>query len=107
MVDGELAPGQHHVAPRRRFYLDEDSWFAVYADSWDESGRLWKFAHGTMYLMPDVPAVILGSQFVYDLLLGGYVFGFAFNGEPVPYRITAPHPEATFRPQSLAARAVR
>jgi len=107
VVDGDLAPGQHHVAPRRRFYLDEDSWFAVYADSWDESGRLWKFAHGTMYLMPEVPAVILGSQFVYDLLLGGYVFGFAFNGEPMPYRITSPHPESLFRPQALAARAVR
>jgi hypothetical protein len=60
-----------------------------------------------MYLMPEVPAVILGSQFVYDLLLGGYVFGFAFNGEPMPYRITSPHPESLFRPQALAARAVR
>lgn len=107
IVDARLAPGQHHVAPRRRFYLDEDTWFAVYADSWDESGRLWKFAHATMYLAPDIPAVILGSQFVYDLLLGGYVFGFAFNEEPVAYRVTAPHPETIFRPQSLAAHAVR
>lgn len=107
VVEGNLAPGSHHVAPKRRLYLDEDTWFAVYGDSWDENGRLWKFAHGTMYLLPEVPAVILGSQFVYDLLLGGYVFGFAMNGEPVHYKVTQPHPETVFRPQNLAAHAVR
>ena len=36
-----------------------------------------------MYLMPEVPAVILGSQFVYDFELGGYVYSFAFNDETV------------------------
>ena len=107
VVEGTLAAGQHHVAPRRRLYIDEDTWFAVYSDSWDEDGRLWKFGHGTMYLMPEVPAVILGSQFVYDLVLGGYVYGFAFNGEPSPYRVTPPHTEAAFTPGAFAAQAVR
>src|SRR5215472_2069738 len=101
IVEAQLAPGQHHVAPRRRFYLDEDTWFAVYGEAWDERGNLWKFAHATMYLMPDVPAVILGSQFVYDLDLGGYVFAFAFNGEG--YKVTAPHAPVLFTPESLAA----
>jgi hypothetical protein len=107
VVEGVLAVGKHHVAPRRRLYFDEDTWFAVYSDSWDEKGRLWKFGHGTMYLVPDLPAVILGSQFVYDLLLGGYVYAFAFNDEPVQYKITAPHPESTFTPAAFAAQAVR
>ena len=60
-----------------------------------------------MYLMPDIPAVIIGSQFVYDLDLGGYVFGFAFNDQPSAYKVTPPHPASLFTPQSLAARAVR
>jgi Protein of unknown function (DUF1329) len=105
VVEGTLAPGRHHIAPRRRLYIDEDTWLAVYSDSWDESGKLWKFAHATTYLMPDVPALILGSQFVYDFDLGGYVFGFAFNGSG--YRITGPHPASTFSPEALAAQAVR
>ena len=83
MVDGTLAPGAHDIVAHRRLYLDEDSWMAVYSNSWDEAGRLWKFGQATMYLMPDVPAIILGSQFVYDLELGGYVYGFAFNGEAI------------------------
>lgn len=105
VVEGTLAPGKRHIVPRRRLYVDEDTWLAVYADSWDEDGKLWKFAHGTMYLMPDAPAVILGSQFVYDLELGGYVLGFSFNGGD--YRIASPHPASDFTPEALAARAVR
>src|SRR5436305_2913570 len=107
VVEGTLAPGKHHIVPRRRLYIDEDTWLAVYSDSWDESGKLWKFAHATTYLMPDVPAIILGSQFVYDFDLGGYVLGFAFNGDSRGYRITAPHPASTYSPEALAARAVR
>jgi hypothetical protein len=105
VVEGTLAPGKHHIVPRRRLYIDEDTWLAVYSDSWNEDGKLWKFGQGTMYLMPDVPAVILGSQFVYDLDLGGYVYGFAFNGEA--YKVSAPHPASVFSPDVLAARAVR
>jgi hypothetical protein len=107
VVDGTLAPGAHDIVSHRRLYLDEDSWMAVYSDSWDDSGRLWKFGQATMYLMPDVPAIVVGSQFVYDLQLGGYAYGFAFNGEASAYKVTAPHPATLFTPDSLSARSVR
>src|SRR4051812_4900498 len=107
VVDGTLAPGAHHVAAHRRLYLDEDSWMAVYSDSWDEAGQLWKFGQASMYLMPDVPATIVGSQLVYDLQLGGYAFTFAFNGESSAYKVTAPHPATLYTPDSLSARSVR
>ena len=54
-----------------------------------------------MYLMPDVPAVIIGRQFVYDLVLGRYV---AFNDQPAAYRMSSLHPVTRFTPQLLAAR---
>ncbi len=107
VVEATVADGKHDVVPRRRLYVDEDTWFAVYSDSWDEDGKLWKFGQGTMYLVPDLPAVVLGSQFVYDLLLGGYVYGFAFNGEREQYRLTEPHAAETFTPENFAAQAVR
>jgi hypothetical protein len=107
VVDGTLATGQHDIVTHRRLYLDEDSWMAVYSDSWDETGRLWKFGQATMYLMADVPAIIVGSQFVYDLQLGGYAYGFAFNDEASAYKVTAPHPATLFTPDSLSARSVR
>jgi hypothetical protein len=107
VVQGTLARGQHDIVTKRLLYLDEDSWFALYSDAWDEAGRLWKFGHGTMYLMPDVPAIILGSQFVYDFQLGGYAYNFAFNGEAFAYKVTAPHNATLFTPDSLGARSVR
>src|SRR5258706_1695270 len=107
VVEQSLADGQHHVAHRRRLYVDEDTWFAVFSDSWDQDGRLWKFGHGTMYLVPDLPASVLGSQFVYDLVLGGYVYGFAFNGESAQYKVTPSHSESAFTPAAFAAQAVR
>ncbi len=107
VVEGTLKSGAHDVVARRRLYLDEDTWLAVFSDSWDDSGKYWKFGHATMYLMPEIPAIIIGSQFVYDLSLGGYVYSFAFNDQPVSYKVTAPHPASLFTPESMAARAVR
>jgi hypothetical protein len=103
VVDGVLAEGQHHAVPHRRLYVDEDSWFAVYGDAWDDQGRLWKFSHGTMYLMPDLPAIVLGSEFVYDLLGGGYVYAFAFNDQPGQFKLTPPHKASDFTPEALAS----
>lgn len=107
VVEGTLKPGAHDVVARRRLYLDEDTWLAVYSDSWDDSGGFWKFGEATMYLMPEIPALIIGSQFVYDLELGGYAYSFAFNDQPESYKVTAPHPASLFTPESMAARAVR
>jgi hypothetical protein len=105
VVDAVLAPGQHHLAPHRRFYLDEDTWFAVYAESWDEDGRLWKFGHATMYMMPELPAVVQGSTILYDLENGGYVLAFAFNGGALV--ATQPHAASVFEPETLATEGVR
>ena len=107
MVEGRLAPGKHHVAPRRRLYVDEDTWLAVYSEAWDADGRLWKFSHATMMTLPDVPATIIGGQFVYDLLEGGYAYDFALGGPGDYLRVTAPHPARMFEPDALAADQLR
>ena len=107
VVEATLAPGQRHLAPRRRFYFDEDSWFALYADAWDADGNLWKHSHATMYVVPDLPAVVLGSDFIYDLQNGGYVLAFAFNELKQQFRPTPPHRDSDFQPDTLAAEGVR
>lgn len=106
VVEGTLAAGAHHVAPRRRLYIDEDSWIAVYADSWDEDGRLWKFSEATMMDLPQLPAVIGGTQFTYDLLLGGYCTDFVVS-PPGNYVITPMHSADVFGPEAMAADSLR
>jgi hypothetical protein len=106
VVEGTLAPGQHHVAPRRRLYLDEDTWIAVYSEAWDEDGRLWKFGHATMMMLPNVPAVIGASRFIYDLVSDGYCYDFVLS-PPGEYRVTTMHSSDLFRPDALAAESLR
>ncbi len=106
VVEGTLAPGAHHVAPRRRLYIDEDTWIALYAESWDENGRLWKFGHASMMVLPAVPAVIGGTQFQYDLIQGGYCADFVIlpqNG----FVVTPMHKADVFGPEALAADSLR
>ncbi len=107
VVDGMLAPGKHHVAPHRRLYFDEDTWLAVYAEAWDDDGHLWKFSEATMMTLPDGPATIIGGQFVYDLLQGGYAYDFALGGAGDYIRITGPHPARSFDADALAADQLR
>jgi len=107
VVDGTLAHGKSHVAPHRRLYIDEDSWLVVYSEAWDEDGKLWKFGHGTMTLRPQIPAVITGAQFMYDLLQGGYCLDFAFGGKNGYYHATPPHPARVFSADALAADSLR
>lgn len=107
VVDGTLAPGKHHVAPHRRFYIDEDTWLIVYSEAWDDDGHLWKFGQATMTLRPEIPAVIIGAQFIYDLLQGGYCLDFSFGGPDGFYRETRPHPTTMFSADALAAQTLR
>jgi hypothetical protein len=106
VVEGTLAQGKHDIVARRRLYMDEDTWLAVYSEEWDEDGRLWKFGHATMMLLPDVPAVIGGSRFTYDLVNGGYCYDFVLS-PPGWYRVTGMHSADIFSPDALAADSLR
>ncbi len=107
VVEGTLAPGKQHVAPRRRLYIDEDTWLVEYSEAWDENGKLWKFGHATMTLRPEIPAVIIGAQYIYDLLQGGYCYDFTFGGAGGYYRVTGMHRPEMFDADALAAEALR
>jgi hypothetical protein len=91
--------------PRRRLYIDEDTWLAVYSEEWDEEGRLWKFGHATMMAIDSVPVVFGGSRFMYDLVNGGYCYDFVFSSGG--YRVTAMHAPDVFNPDALAADSLR
>ena len=107
VVEGTLAKGKSHVAPRRRLYIDEDTWLVEYSEAWDEDGKLWKFGQATMTLRPEIPAVIIGAQFMYDLLQGGYCLDFAFGGAHGYYRTTPLHAADLFSAAGLAGEELR
>lgn len=46
VVEATVKPGVRHVAPKRTFYIDEDSWAIVVAEDHDAQGKLWKVREG-------------------------------------------------------------
>lgn len=50
VVEATVKAGTRHLAPKRTFYVDEDSWNLLLADDYDAQGKLWKHREG--YLIP-------------------------------------------------------
>lgn len=105
VVEATLAPGKRHVLPKRKFYVDEDSWGAVWADGWDAKGQLWHSSMGLPLLAPDMPGQIHWFFTTYDHLKGAYsaLFG---NEEPSQWKAVPQLPDSTFSPEAMAAHGV-
>ena len=107
-VEATVAQGKRHAAPKRRFYLDEDTWNAVLADSWDAQGQLWKMAYSLMLLAPDLPGVVGTMSFgVYNLQAGAYVYNVAPNELSAQFKVMAPMPDKNFTADALVGDAIR
>jgi hypothetical protein len=107
VVEGTLAPGKHHVMPKRRFYLDEDTWAALLSEGWDAKGQLWHVGQAVPLLVPELPGVVTVSNITYDVQRGGYAASSLLNGRQHHYQVTARRPESFFSPAALASQGVR
>ena len=108
IVDATLAPGKRHIEPHRRFYVDEDSWNILMAESWDAKGNFWKYSTALLDDRPDVPAVVaVGYTACYNLQTGEYVYSApdysAGKSGPNPFQVLQTVSNTTFEPQTMAA----
>ncbi|WP_085314980.1 DUF1329 domain-containing protein [Derxia lacustris] len=74
VVEASVKPGTRHLAPRRTFYLDEDSWNMVLADDYDGQGKLWKVREGFLLPVYETGSCDVQSFVQYNLAEGRYVF---------------------------------
>jgi hypothetical protein len=106
-VEATLAPGKRHAVPKRRFYLDEDTYTAVLADMWDAQGQLWRVGYNLPMAMPDVPGSVTQTFGLYNLLANTYVLA-NFPGEkPYQFKVVPPWNDSYFTPDNLAAKGSR
>ncbi|HSI59360.1 MAG TPA: DUF1329 domain-containing protein, partial [Ideonella sp.] len=108
-VEATLREGKRHVVPKRRYYLDEDSWNILLSDGWDAKGQLWRGYYSLTLLAPDIPALVgnIVNWGGYNVQTGEYYLSVGTNGHPVQYEITARRPEAFFGPEGLASEGAR
>jgi hypothetical protein len=106
VLEATLAAGKRHALPKRVFYLDEDTWLTILADSWDARGQLWHTASALPFIAPELPAVVVIPHVIYDFLKGGYSTVYLFN-ERQHYQSLPRRPESDFSPATLAAEGIR
>jgi len=102
-VEATLLPGKRHVAAKRKYYIDEDSWQIILFDGWDAKGELWRTNYTLTLLAPDVPA-LLGQVMWggYDLQSGAYYLNVSFNELPRHPRAIPTLQRSFFSPDELA-----
>lgn len=101
VVEANLKPGLRHVAPKGRYYLDEDTWTAVLGDRWDAKGQLWKTMWQLPVMMPDLPATTPTVFGFYDLLSNTWFVNGLENEKAQQYKTMPRYPDVTFSPDSL------
>ncbi|NDY92094.1 DUF1329 domain-containing protein [Ideonella livida] len=107
-VEATLAAGKRHVVPKRKYYLDEDTWQIILMDGWDAKGELWRTNFTLALTAPDIPAVV-GNMFWggYDLQTGAYYLNMASNELKAQYQVVPPLPRSFFSPEALANEGAR
>jgi len=106
-VEATLLPGKRHVVPKRRYYIDEDTWRILLIDGWDANGELVRTNYALTLLAPDIPALLGITHWGgYDLRTGGYYLNYATNEMPVQYK-TGPLSPSDFSPDAMATEGTR
>jgi hypothetical protein len=107
-VEATLAAGKRHVVPKRKYYIDEDTWQIILIDGWDAKGELWRTNFTLTLLAPDIPALVGGMLWGgYDLQTGAYYLNMASNELPSQFKVVPPIPKSFFSPEELANEGAR
>lgn len=107
-VEATLAAGKRHVVPKRKYYIDEDTWQIILFDGWDAKGDLWRTNYTLTLTAPDIPAVVGNMMWGgHDLQTGAYYLNMASNELKTQYKPVSPIPRSFFSPEELANEGAR
>lgn len=74
VVDANVRQGMRHQAPKRMFYIDEDSWNPLLAVDYDKQGQIWKVREGFSIPVYETGTCDVQAQVQYNLVDGRYLF---------------------------------
>ncbi len=110
VIEATTKEGMRHVAAKRRYYLDEDTWRVHLEDGIDQSGKLFRTlqANAVPNYLTGVGSIdFMSSMMAYDLARGGY-YAIGLMGAPnSSYKPLEIVPESSFSPQAVAGKGVR
>jgi len=106
VVEADLAPGKRHQVHKNVYYVDEDTWFPVFGDRWDSSGRLWRTIFTLPMAAPDIPGTIGELLGFYDQISGAYYVA-AQNELSEQVKVMPPYRKDYFTPDALSQLGLR
>jgi len=112
VVEATVAPGKRHVVPKRRLYLDEDTWGAVLGEGYDANGQLWRVQMSLPFIAPEGPMVMANANFaLYNLFTGAYLAAIVTDWSNPSYKyffkVLDRMPATYFTPEAMAGQGVR
>jgi hypothetical protein len=93
VVEATLKEGSRHIYGRRMLYLDEDSWFVLYHDKFDNRGNLWRTQNINLQQLYGQDSVHGRDYQYYDHTSENYATEAINNPDKPGYRINVPIPD--------------
>jgi hypothetical protein len=113
VVEATLKAGKRHVASKRNYYVDEDSWTIVATEGFDQAGKIFRVILGHTapdYVTGSGIADFVSSLHAYDLARGNYTFVSQYGTTKAfykPERVRSAAWSASFSPEAIAGSGVR
>ena len=105
VVEATVAAGKRHAVPKRKYYLDEDTWLIGLADGFDAEGKLWRTTQVTPFVVPSLPGTMMKTSTVFNLQANTMSVIQALNDED--FKIVPRKKETYFTGDAVAAEAAR
>ena len=87
VLEATVKKGYRHVYAKRRFYLDEDSWHAVWVDNYDARGQLWRASMVNYFWSPAIQGFQAGIALYHDLNADVYFADRMVNESKMGWRL--------------------
>lgn len=102
VVEGTVKPDFRHIYAKRRFYVEEDSWFLTMADMWDNRDNLWRVSLHGIYYDYAAKGYYNNVSMYHDLLSGSYSIEKMNNEQPNAARLNRREPRpGEFTPSGI------
>lgn len=106
-VEGTVRAGKRDVRPKRKLYLDEDTFIAVLGNTWDAQGTLWHTSMGFPWIQYELPAVGMEVWATLDFIKGTYTYT-PIGSQAMQIQVMdTPWPDSYYTPEALSRKGVR
>lgn len=87
VIEATVKDDHRHIYARRKFYVDEDSWHALWADNFDRRDNLWRASLQTYFWAPQIPGYHAGVAVFHDLNANAYLADRLVNNSGMWWRL--------------------